>query len=205
MTGTCPYLSALAVRYMMKNQLDEQNTVIQLQAVEIKELKVKCEHLGRFDLGRPLGLDLAIVIMSFLLGFKDWTLTILIHMLLVLVMRNLAVRTALTMAVKEPELEWGCLTKQQKFMVQVLFVLGFSVIAVPLPLLIPINDPKEGALGNMAFFYGYNIFVILYYLPGHLALKPNPTCSSCCCCCCSSSSSSFFLSKRPWRSWGMPK
>eukprot|EP00434_Breviolum_minutum_P014064 symbB.v1.2.012401.t1/scaffold857.1/size218589/16 len=103
--------------YMMKNQLDEQNTVIQLQAVEIKELKVKCE-------------------------------------------------TALTMAVKEPELEWGCLTKQQKFMVQVLFVLGFSVIAVPLPLLIPINDPKEGALGNMAFFYGYNIFVILYYLPG---------------------------------------
>ena len=67
-----------------------------------------------------------------------------------------------------PAVEWGCLTQQQKFMVQFLFVLVFSIIAVPLPLLIPINDPNAGALGNMSFFYGYNIFVIVYYLPGHL-------------------------------------
>ena len=68
-----------------------------------------------------------------------------------------------------PLLEWGCLTPQQKLMVQLLVVLFFSVIAVPLPLLIPINDPNEGALKNMTFFYGYNIFVIVYYLPGHSA------------------------------------
>ncbi|CAK9101635.1 unnamed protein product [Durusdinium trenchii] len=75
--------------------------------------------------------------------------------------------TALSMAQEAaPAVEWGCLTQQQKFMVQFLFVLVFSVIAVPLPLLIPINDPNLGALGNMSFFYGYNIFVIVYYLPG---------------------------------------
>ena len=78
-------------------------------------------------------------------------------------------RTALSMAQEAaPAVEWGCLTQQQKFMVQFLFVLVFSVIAVPLPLLIPINDPNLGALGNMSFFYGYNIFVIVYYLPGRL-------------------------------------
>ena len=56
----------------------------------------------------------------------------------------------------------GVSPSQQKFMVQFLFVLVFSIIAVPLPLLIPINDPNAGALGNMSFFYGYNIFVIVY-------------------------------------------
>ncbi|CAE7351909.1 unnamed protein product [Symbiodinium natans] len=75
--------------------------------------------------------------------------------------------TAMTLAKEAtPLLEWGCLTPQQKLMVQLLVVLFFSVIAVPLPLLIPINDPNEGALKNMTFFYGYNIFVIVYYLPG---------------------------------------
>lgn len=51
-------------------------------------------------------------------------------------------------------------------MLQLLLVLFFSLVAVPVPLLIPINDPREGPLNNMAFFYGYNVFVIVYYLPG---------------------------------------
>eukprot|EP00913_Durusdinium_trenchii_P030576 g28637.t3 len=109
----------------MKAQLEKQDAemgrqgmAIELQAVEIKQLKAQCE-------------------------------------------------TALSMAQEAaPAVEWGCLTQQQKFMVQFLFVLVFSIIAVPLPLLIPINDPNAGALGNMSFFYGYNIFVIVYYLPG---------------------------------------
>ncbi|CAE7701330.1 unnamed protein product, partial [Symbiodinium microadriaticum] len=65
-----------------------------------------------------------------------------------------------------PPTEWGCLTPQQKLMLQLLLVLFFSLVAVPVPLLIPINDPREGPLNNMAFFYGYNVFVIVYYLPG---------------------------------------
>ena len=46
-------------------------------------------------------------------------------------------------------------------------MLIFSLVAVPLPLLIPINDPREGPLKNLAFFYGYNVICIAYYLPGH--------------------------------------
>ena len=64
----------------------------------------------------------------------------------------LSPRNAMSLATQAiPPTEWGCLTPQQKLMLQLLLVLFFSLVAVPVPLLIPINDPREGPLNNMAF------------------------------------------------------
>ena len=83
-----------------------------------------------------------------------------------------------------PPTEWGCLTPQQKLMLQLLLVIFFSLVAVPVPLLIPINDPREGPLNNMAFFYGYNVFVIVYYLPARWAQKLRLRCWDAVWVCC---------------------
>ncbi|CAE7499020.1 unnamed protein product [Symbiodinium natans] len=79
---------------------------------------------------------------------------------------DLKEKNAMSLATQAiPPTEWGCLTPQQKLMLQLLLVLIASLVAVPLPLLIPINDPREGPLNNLAFFYGYNVICIAYYLP----------------------------------------